>query len=65
MNDLEKMEKFFQKLYDIRTGRYNNPLSELQEMLNNVDEMADCCFDLRNYITELEQANGLKVKVSA
>ena len=55
MNDLDKMQQFFQKLYDIGHGKFDNPLNELQDMVNEAASMMDSCFDLRSFIEELKE----------
>lgn len=65
MSELEKIEAFFRKLYDISNGKYDKPLNELQDMIEEASVMMDNCFDLRNFIEELKELHTAVERVSA
>lgn len=55
MKEVLEVQQFFAKLADIRRKPTFGSLSEIEDMIEKASDLFAKCFDINNYIHELEE----------
>ena len=55
MNEVLEIQRFFQRLYDLRKAPTFGALTELEDLIDKAARMFDLCCDVTTYINELRE----------